>query len=128
MVGTGDVVTVTFSETVMSQATAMGFPDDAPLVTLRDTDGDTFRVRCGLPATAVASDGITEATCTFPGGGNSGTSVTVTLLEDAEVVTAAGDDIAEYPATIIAIVNVQDDDGNDVDLANSSDLLVEQAA
>jgi hypothetical protein len=129
-VGVGDVATAEFSEEV--RITAEGtFPANAPLMTLVDPNGDTIVVRCGLegvtPGYATPADDVTDAACFFSGSttANQGDTVTVTLAEDADDTNLGGDGTVVYPLRVSTMANVTDLTGNDVDLANSMDVIIE---
>jgi putative cell wall-binding protein len=140
-VGEGDVIGVEFSELVQMIANgpdhATGDWADVALIDVKDEDGDLFRVRCYDPAApggfATPGDDITDATCAYlddPATPTEGDTVEITLAESAEDRNVAGDagsagGSISYPATVSAIQNVVDSDGNKVDLENSDDLLVD---
>jgi hypothetical protein len=104
----GDVWTIEYSE-------PMGSPAGATF-DLTDADGDTIRVACGV---AVATDGLTSATCSQDDGGSNTTAddtVVITLQEAGEDRNAGsgggGNDAIEYPLTIsdsTVLVDADDD-------------------
>jgi hypothetical protein len=122
-----------------------GFGDQATLMTdeqvqedeqvaridleVEDPDGDTTTIVCD--AFTGDDDGRTGANCEFVNDdgstNNTGPSdeFRVELFEDADDANAEGDnDGLQYGLEITSVTNVVDDDGNEVDLDASDDVVI----
>lgn len=109
----GDKVTIVFSEN-MNRTTS------GDVVRVQDGDGTIADIKC--TGVATADNNILDATCAY-----SGDTLTMTLLEDPSGETIATGDVAglQWPATVIDTSNVKDEELKDVDLANSTDKVID---
>lgn len=103
-------------------------------IDLTDPDGDTIRVKC---AAAAPTDFLTGATCTLVDGpdadADADDALRIVLLENAEDRNAGGDagttgGGVEYPLTITAIRGLTDAQTENIDVANSTDKLIDDEA
>ena len=113
-----DVWIITFSDEMDAD-----LADDA-IFDVQDGDGNIARVSCAETDDTTAN--VTWASCTLDDDDNDGPDdsvLTITLEEDA-IDRTPGDDDLTYPLTIINAIDVVDANGNDVNLEDSDDLVI----